>query len=75
MAPKNDEGASAPLITEENVAVCLEQGLSDEHDFQSIISARPKRVVQWLQEDGIEKLGEFEIQVACWATFHCQKHI
>ncbi|KAK9917231.1 hypothetical protein WJX75_002125 [Coccomyxa subellipsoidea] len=61
MAFKGGQGASTPLLSEQDVAETLEQGLSDEHDFQSLIAARPKRVVQWLQDDGVEKLGEFDI--------------
>ncbi len=63
MAAKEPQGTSSPLLGEQDVAVCLEQGLTSEHDFQTIIAARPKRVVEWLQEEGVEKLGDFQIQV------------
>ncbi|CAL8463282.1 g2816 [Coccomyxa elongata] len=62
MAAKEPQGTSSPLLGEQDVAVCLEQGLSSEHDFQTIIAARPKRVVEWLQDEGVEKLGDFQIQ-------------
>ncbi len=68
MAPKDEQGSSAPLLVEDDVADTLEQGLSESHDFQSIIAARPKRVVQWLQDDAVEKLGEFQISVS-WDSF------
>ena len=63
MAAKEPQGTSVPLLEEQDIAVCLEEGLSSEHDFQTIIAARPKRVVEWLQEEGVEKLGDFQVQV------------
>jgi hypothetical protein len=44
-------------------------GLSEVHDFQSLLAARPKKVIKWLQEDGIQKLGEFEVQVCFLPSF------
>ncbi len=40
MAAKEPQGTSEPLLGEQDIAVCLEQGLSSEHDFQTIIVAK-----------------------------------
>ena len=55
--------ARARLLQEDNVEDILEDGLTDVQDFQGLLATRPKRVIKWLQEYGMEKLGEFDVQV------------
>ena len=64
----------SPLLGEEEVEECLEDGLSEVHDFQSLLAARPKKVIKWLQEDGIQKLGEFDVQVRMPSSLQGGRH-
>lgn len=79
-----NKGASAaaeraPLLGEAEVEDCLEDGLTEVHDFQSLLAARPKKVIKWLQEDGIQKLGEFDVQVSMPCSIRrmhkCRLHV
>ena len=63
----------APLLHDENVEQILEDGLTNVRDFQGLLATRPKRVIKWLQEDGMEKLGEFEVQVCRLPKRDCSK--
>ena len=55
--------ARAPLLHTDTVEQSLEDGLTEVRDFQGLLATRPKQVIKWLQENGMEKLGEFEVQV------------
>ena len=53
----------------------LEDGLTDVRDFQGLLATRPKQVIKWLQENGMEKLGEFEVQVCVATQADMLKHV
>jgi hypothetical protein len=63
MAQNDNSGATERLLGDADIGRRLEEGLSEEHDFQSLLAARPKQVVKWLQDNGMQKLGEFETEV------------
>jgi len=33
------------------------------HTHQELIREKPKDVIQWIEEEGVIKLGEFDVQV------------
>lgn len=66
--------AGAPLLHKETVEQSLEDGLTEVRDFQGLLATRPKQVIKWLQENGMEKLGEFEVQVRVLMQALCSFH-